>query len=69
MGGVVGGVALIAIALIGTFHLRSRRPTAPSAAFVNDGPSRPYDEPRKPLSDRTLTSSSTHEKPIPPMRA
>ena len=69
MGGVVGGVALIAIAVIGAFYLRWRRPQAPSAAFVIDGPSRPYYEPRKPLSDdRTPPSSSTHETPVSPMR-
>ncbi|KAI0246498.1 hypothetical protein BJV78DRAFT_148240 [Lactifluus subvellereus] len=70
-GGAVGGVAAIAVASLAVFFwLRRKRPQAPSAAFVVDGPPQPLmGEVRPPGSDDgTHGPSSIHETPASPMK-
>ncbi len=72
VGGVVAGVAVIAIAVLGFFYLRRRRTKAPTSAFVDEGASPPHNDgaERKLLDDSTDASLSTSEiqASIAPMR-
>jgi len=69
VGGVLGGIAVIAVAVVGAvYRFRQRVKASPAAFVVGDAP-QPRNQARNPLSDDgTRVSFSTHEAPIPSMR-
>ena len=68
-GASVGGVAVIAIAVLGIFYLRRQPPKAPSAAFMTDGVPKPHNESIRPLTeDVTPASSMMLHTPVSTMR-
>lgn len=68
-GSVIGGIAIISIAVLGALYLRRQHPNAASAVLELDGISQPRNEDRNVLSeDGTRVSPSIHETPVPPVR-
>jgi len=69
VGGVLGGIAVISVAVVGAvYRFRQRVKTSPAAFVVGDAP-QPRNQVRSPLSDdETRASFSMREAPIPSMR-
>ena len=69
LGGVLGGIAVISVAVVGAVYRFRQRMTASPAAFVVGDAPKPHNQAGHALSDdETRASFSTREAPIPSMR-